>query len=146
MASGAGRGGVWTIACALFLAHVACAFHFYHHWSHAEAFTNTALRTGELIGWEFGAGIYFSYGFSLLWAADVLWWWLRPISYAARPWWLSGAIHAYLFFIAFNGAVVFEDGPTRWFGIVVSLGLVAALLRRILKDSPAAKHSRHPPR
>ena len=25
---------LWTLGCALFVVHVACAFHFYHHWSH----------------------------------------------------------------------------------------------------------------
>jgi len=43
---------VWTIGCVLFLGHVACAFQFYHHWSHAEAYVNTAERTGEMIGLE----------------------------------------------------------------------------------------------
>lgn len=128
----------WTIACGLFLAHVACAFHFYHHWSPAEAYENTAVRTGEMLGVQFGAGIYFSYFFALLWAADVAWWWLARGSYNARPWWQSTAIHAYLFFIAFNGAVVFEGGPTRWFASAAVLGLLLLLLARILGRSPAA--------
>lgn len=123
---------VWTIGCGLFLAHVACAFQFYHHWSHAEAYVNTAERTGEMIGLEFGAGIFFSYAFGLLWTADVLWWWTAPQSYAARPWWLSNLLHLYLFFIAFNGAVVFEGGPTRWVAGVATLGLLLLLAMRIL--------------
>ena len=133
----------WTGGCALFLAHVACAFQFFHHWSHAEAYDNTALRTGEMIGFRFGPGIFFSYLFGLLWAGDVGWWWLAPRSYAARPWWLSTLLHAYLFFIAFNGAIVFEGGPTRWAASAAVLGLLVLLLARILgrrsssADAPA---------
>jgi hypothetical protein len=126
----------WTIGCALFLAHVACAFHFYHHWSPAEAYENTALRTGQMLGVEFGAGIYFSYFFAVLWTADAAWWWIARQSYVTRPWWVSTSIHAYLFFIAFNGAVVFEAGPTRWFASAGVLGLLLLLLARILGRSP----------
>lgn len=128
---------LWTLGCALFLAHVGCAFQFYHHWSPAEAYENTAVRTGEMLGFEFGAGIYFSYFFALLWTADAAWWWAAPVSYADRPWWVSALVHGYLFFIAFNGAVVFEGGPTRWFASAAVLGLLFLLLARILGKSPA---------
>jgi hypothetical protein len=123
---------VWTVGCVLFLCHVDCAFQFYHHLSLAEAYANSAQRTGEMIGFPFGAGIFFSYAFGLLWAGDVLWWWTAPQSYAARSWWLSNLLHLYLFFIAFNGAVVFEGGPTRWVAGVATLGLLLLLAMRIL--------------
>ena len=32
----------WTAACAALLAHVAFAFNFYHAWSHAAAYRDTA--------------------------------------------------------------------------------------------------------
>src|SRR5438874_5752919 len=64
---------VWTLGCLLFLVHVACAFHFYHPRSHAIAWRFTAERTKQLVGVEFGDGIYFSYLFLVLWVVDVVW-------------------------------------------------------------------------
>ena len=57
---------LWTAGCLLFIAHVVAAFQFYHHWSHAHALDDTARQTYELLGWAFGAGIYFSYLFLLV--------------------------------------------------------------------------------
>src|SRR5438270_10441787 len=69
---------VWTLGCFLFTVHVACAFHFYHQWSHAVVWRFTAERTKQLLGFEFGDGIYFSYVFLVLWIVDVLWLWVSP--------------------------------------------------------------------
>jgi hypothetical protein len=118
---------LWTLGCVLFVIHVACAFHFYHGWSHADAFEKTAVETEQLLGFRFGEGIYFSYLFFVLWVVDVvaMWTWRSPGGQSRRPMiaamqWL---LHAYLFFIAFNGAIVFESGPTRWAGIAACLVL-----------------------
>ena len=121
--------GLWSAGCLLLLAHVACAFHFVHHWEHAHAVAETARQTDELVGWEFGGGVYFNYLFALLWIADVVWWWSRPESYERRPLAVSVAIHSYLFFIAFNGAIIFEDGPTRWFGLLFIAALFGQAIR-----------------
>ena len=116
---------IWTLGCLLFVIHVACAFHFYHGWSHAAAFEKTAAETEQLLGVRFGEGIYFSYLFLILWVLDVIVMWIWPAaeSSAARP--MAAAmhwvLHAYLFFIAFNGAIVFEAGPIRWAGIAACL-------------------------
>jgi len=117
---------IWTAGCGLFVLHVVCAMAFYHHWSHAAAFDKTARETQELLGFSFGGGIYFSYVFLLLWLADVLWSWLAPVSYFTRPLWIAASVHVYLLFIAANGAMVFESGPTRWGGIAGCL-LLAGL-------------------
>jgi hypothetical protein len=119
---------VWTLGCVLFLAHVAAAFHFYHHWSHAAAYETTARETAELLGVRFGEGIYFSYLFAVAWVADVAGMWLaaRGDGRQQGPWiaaWPRLAVHAYLLFIALNGAIVFEAGPTRWAGLLACLGL-----------------------
>lgn len=124
---------IWTFGCLLFLAHVASAFQFYHHWSHAKAFQSTAEQTGELLGVRFGEGIYFSYLFTLLWVADVLWQWALPDSYRRRPVWLAAGLLSFLTFIAFNGAVIFEDGVTRWVGVPVTLALLLAWLAMLLR-------------
>src|SRR5688500_17491841 len=97
---------IWTTGCVFFLLHVASAFHFYHHWRHAEAFDTTASRTYDMLGVRFGEGIYFSYLFMLLWTADVAWWWISPQSYHRRANGLTVTVLAYIGFIAFNGAVV----------------------------------------
>jgi len=106
---------IWTAGCVLFIAHVICAFQFTHHWSHAHAWEHTAAETARMMGVAFGDGIYFSYLFLVLWVADVVCLWLA----VQRPWWVIVPLYLFLFFIAFNGAIVFEMGPTRPVGIVV---------------------------
>ena len=123
---------MWTLGCVAFVAHVIAAFHYAHHWSHKDAIESTARQTQQLIGWAFGEGLYFSYLFLLVWVADVLFWWLRPAGYESRPAWLKYGIHGYLFFIAFNGAVIFESGVTRMGGIVAIVGFAAIVVRRRL--------------
>lgn len=135
---------VWTAGVLFFVAHIAAAFHFYHEWSHQRAFESTAKQTEELLGLRFGEGIYFSYLFTLLWIGDVAWWWLSPHSYRQRPAWLVGGLIAYLFFIAVNGAIVFEDGVTRPVGIVVCMALGGLLAYRYAfaarTERPSAKN------
>lgn len=117
---------IWTAGCVFFLLHVISAFHFYHHWSHADAFETTARRTYEMLGVRFGEGIYFSYLFAILWTVDVAWWWQSPQTHRRRANWLSVALLAYMAFIAFNGAVIFEEGLTRWVGLPVTVILLLA--------------------
>jgi hypothetical protein len=119
---------LWTAACGLFVVHVICAFHFHHGWSHAAAWQDTADQTKALMGVAFGDGIYFSYLFLVLWVLDVTWMWLAPPG-KQTPW-PRILVHLYLFFIAFNGAIVFEHGPTRWFGLAACLALAALACRR----------------
>lgn len=121
---------MWTMACIAFICHVMAAFHFSHHWSHQDAIRSTAEQTQQLIGWAFGEGLYFSYVFMLLWIADALYWWLKPERYESRSVWLEYGIHGYLFFIAFNGAVIFESGVTRVGGVLAILIFTAILLSR----------------
>jgi len=102
----------WTWGLICFLVHLGMAFHYFHHWSHAHAFERTreVARVGE--------GIYISYLFTLLWAADVAYWWLRPERYASRSPWIDRSLHAFMLFIVLNGMIVFESGPIRWVGVV----------------------------
>jgi hypothetical protein len=106
----------WTWGLICFLVHLAMAFHYFHHWSHADAFERTRQVSGV------GEGIYVSYLFTLLWCADVAYWWLAPQRYAARSAWIDRTLHAFMLFIVLNGTVVFESGPIRWAGL---LGLAA---------------------
>jgi hypothetical protein len=135
-AAAAGRGRLaracWTLAWAAYLVHLGMAFHHYHHWSHADAVEHTRAVAGV------GEGIYFSHLFTLLWTADVTWWWLRPVRYASRPAWVSWAVHGYLAFITFNGTVVYGDGPIRWAGLVMFATFAALVVYRLLASAPAS--------
>jgi hypothetical protein len=117
----------WTLAWLTYLVHLAVAFHYYHHWSHAEA-----VRHVEEIG-GFGQGIYLSYLFTLLWTADVTFWWTQPARYAGRSRWIDQGLHAFMFFIIFNGAVVFAEGPIRWAGLLITAELAARLALRSVR-------------
>jgi len=119
----------WTLGCAVYLAHVVFAFRFLHHWSHAAAVEHAARRTFEVVGFEFGGGIYVNYAFTLLWVADVALWWRRSQTKTAASapyYWLVQAIFA---FMMFNATVVFGPAFWKW---VAGLALVAIVALRLL--------------
>ena len=123
---------LWTLACVMFLAHVAAAFHFIHGWSHARAYADTARQTRDLFGLDWGGGLYLNYLFTLAWAADAIYWWTAGLDgYDRRPRWVGVALHAFFGFMAFNGAVVFARGATRWVAILVTVALGLLALRRL---------------
>jgi hypothetical protein len=103
----------WTWGIACFLIHVGMAFHYYHHWSHTDAFEHTRQISG------LGEGIYFSYLFAMTWTADAIYWWLAPSRYAERSAWIDRLLHGFMLFMVFNGMIVFETGPIRWAGAVM---------------------------
>lgn len=115
----------WTLAWAAFVVHLGMAFHFYHHWSHADA----VRRTQEMTG--FGEGVYVSDLFALAWTADVAAWWLRPTWYARRSPWVGRVLHGFMLFIVFNATIVYETGLIRWGGVALFawLALVWTLSR-----------------
>jgi hypothetical protein len=114
----------WTIGCAVLVLHLICAFNFYHGWSHASAYLETARQTDAVVGINWGGGIFINYAVASLWIADVAWWWFAGVSaYRRRPWMLTLSWHSFLIFIIFNATVVFKDGFTRWIGLLVSLTL-----------------------
>jgi len=115
---------IWTLGCSLFIVHVVSVFSFVHDWSHANALEETAQQTREVVGIEWGGGLFFNYFFTLVWIFDVGWWWLRSQSYLARHRAWNFALHGFFLFIAFNASVVFESGPLRWFGIAATLWLL----------------------
>ena len=113
----------------VFLAHVASAFHFYHHWSHEAALLETGRQTEEAFGFFWGGGIYFNYAFTVGWMLDALWWVSAPTSYRCRSPWLMTCWHAYFAFMAVNATVVFGDGIARWGGGAVATVLVVLWVR-----------------
>jgi len=135
---------VWTCAFALFVVHVLASFHFVHHWSHSAAYRATAKQTLELLGIEVGTGVYFNYLFLAVWAADVVNSWTDFSVGRRMVQWLLRIGLMYMFFIAFNGVVVFESGWLRAVGILLTTMLVAVSIRRISrfwknKDEPVVK-------
>jgi hypothetical protein len=123
----AGARWSWTLGGALFLAHVVCAFTYFHHWSHDDAYRETARQTAELTGWPSGGGLYLNYLFAATWLAAVLHSWFAPESFRTSRW--IAAWHAFVFFMMFNGAVIFVHGPTRWLGILLCATLAIVWLR-----------------
>jgi hypothetical protein len=108
----------WSLAWLLFAVHVGYAFHFAHGWKHANAFNHVEVTAG------FGSGIFVSYGFTLIWLADVIWMLFASASYTHRPKWLGWTLHGFFVFITFNGTVVYGHGFMRW----VCAGVFAMLL------------------
>lgn len=110
----------WTIGCAALLAHFASAYEFYHAWSHASAYADTARQTAEVFKVNWGGGLFINYAVAALWFADLAWWWFAGLdSYRRRPWLLTLVWHGFLIFIIFNATVVFKDGLVRWLGLFI---------------------------
>lgn len=114
----------WTLAWATYLIHLGMAFHHYHHWSHAAAMEHTRQVSGT------GEGIYVSHLFTLVWTADVVYWWWRPARYARRSPWIGWLLHAFMVFIIFNATVVYETGFIRWAGGLLLATLAILGMRR----------------
>jgi hypothetical protein len=110
----------WTTGCIALLAHFICAFHFYHHWSQLSAYSDTARQTNEVVGLNWGGGLFINYAVLSGWIIDVGWWWLKGIdSYRSRGRLVVLLWHAFLLFIIFNATVVFKNGIVRWVGLAV---------------------------
>ena len=108
-----------TLGGGVFLLHVICAFHFYHQWSHAVAYADTARQTAAFSGWNWGGGLYVNYLFTLVWLNELIWWWASPTTFARRSCRVSRMVRAFFMFMIFNGAVVFVDNPMRWYGVAL---------------------------
>ncbi|MBX3278405.1 MAG: hypothetical protein KF868_10425 [Acidobacteria bacterium] len=134
----------WTVGCIALVAHILCAYHYYHDWSQSSAWLETARQTAEVTGVYWGGGIYINYLFTLAWAADAAWWWRGHDAYINRPRAAVIALHAFLIFIVFNATVVFKTGVLRWVGLVLCIGLFAvwtrAMQRRRRGDSTSGIH------
>jgi hypothetical protein len=123
---------LWTAGLIVLLVHVGCAFHFYHDWSHAEAYRFTARATYDAVGWRWGGGLYANYALMLVWLTDAVWWWVAPQNYESRPRWIAVTIHVFITFMAINASVVFAHPAGRiWaIGFIILLSLGACFGRR----------------
>lgn len=133
---------LWSAGCVFLWGHAFCAFHFYHHWSHADAVQLTAEQTQAVMGYAYGNGIWFSYLLLAIWLGDVVQLWLRRGD-ASNPVWgyFSYGVHAYAFFILFNGTVVFEEGVVRWGGVIGTLWIARLAWRYRRVELPSARQT-----
>jgi hypothetical protein len=115
-----------TFALGIFLTHVACAFHFYHGWSHSAAYAETARETAKSVGWNWGGGLYFNYLFTLVWAGQAAWSWRNRDERFECPNGVTWAWRGFFLFMMVNGAVVFAHGALRWLGLVLCLMLAGS--------------------
>lgn len=121
---------LWTAAVIAMVGHAAAAMHVAHGWSHARAVEHTAKRTAELLGWEVGWGVYANYLVLLVWSVDAAAAWRRRVSEPPPRW--SQAVHVFVGFMIFQGAVVFATGPSRWLGLAIFVAAaLAATFRRL---------------
>jgi hypothetical protein len=118
---------LWTFGFVAFAIHVACAFHFFHHWSHDAAYADTAQKTAAATGLVWGGGLYLNYFFAFVWGADAGWWWGNAVSYAARSRLIEWGVQSFLAFMSFNATVVFGHGAMRWAGAIATIVLLTAL-------------------
>ncbi len=143
----------WTAGWLGLVAHVVCAFHFRHHWSHVAALQHTAQRTAEVTGWYWSGGLYINALFLVFWAVDVGRVWREALGKTpvAALWWRRTVQGLFLFMI-FNATVVF--GPWHWTAASLLLALLWGITRRIsahprsLPECPAETSSVtpvHPP-
>ena len=117
---------VWIAACLLAVVHVLSVYGYLMNWSHQASVADTARRTQERIGVSFGGGVYFNHLFLLIWTSDAAWWCGWPDRYLRRSVAWDVLVIGYLWFIAFNAAVVFETGATRWVGLFATAAMLAA--------------------
>lgn len=113
----------WTVGCVGLVTHVICAFSFYHHWSHDSAYRETARQTAEVVGLNWGGGLFINYAFVLAWLLEVAWWWRGDNHYWRRPQLVEIIWQGFFIFMIFNATVVFKTGPLRWLGLMLCAGL-----------------------
>ena len=115
----------WTLGCLGLVAHTVCAFHFYHHWSQASAYRETARQTAEVTGMNWGGGLFINYAFLAAWIGDVAWWWRGLDAYRRRSWLITAIWQGIFIFMLFNATVVFKTGVVRalGFGLFLALAL-----------------------
>jgi hypothetical protein len=119
----------WATAAALMVIHAAAAFDVFYDWSHVTARELTMQQTAKLTGMSFSGGIYVNYLFLAVWLADAAWSVSAVRSYEQRPRAVTVAVHAFIFFIIVNGAVIFADGWARVLGVAATGTVLFAWLR-----------------
>ena len=121
-----GRRAAWgrwcyAVGSGVMLIHVLLAFHLAHGWSHAAAVAETARQTRELVGLDWGGGVWVNWAFCGVWAADAVARCGWPRRYAKRLGWVRYGVAAALGFVAFNGAVVLAGPVAAGCGVAATV-------------------------
>ncbi len=66
---------------------------------------------------------------SLLWLAEIAWWWRSPERYVQRARAVDRAVRGFFLFMFANGAFVFVRAPARWLGAAALIVVLAAWYR-----------------
>ena len=119
----------WFTGSLLSTIHAVASMAYHHQFKHQLAFEDTAYQTQQVIGIAVGIGIYFNYAFVIIWLFDALWLIRFTQSYTLRNRRFDWLVYGYLAFIAFNGAIVFETGLTRWFALLAFTFLAITYVR-----------------
>lgn len=131
----------WTVGCLALLVHVACAFHFVHHWSHRAAYETTAQQTAAVTGLDSGGGLWVNYAVLAVWFLDVCWWWLAPARHASRSRGAEWLLQGFLAFVWFNATVIFGHGVVRWLGVAACTWLILLAWRNWQRKQPLSPQS-----
>lgn len=97
---------IWAAGAILCAIHVALAMAGFHNFSHADSIKHTAEVTRQVIGLNWGGGVYVNYLFTAVWGWDALRH-FRIVNYRTPKW-----LHIFMAFIVVNATVVF--GPLWW--------------------------------
>ena len=112
---------VWILGSICYVCHVISAFSLHHHWSHSAAYAYTAATTYDLLGINSGLGLWVNYMFTAVWVGEGLLPGRWGLTVNRR---VNRVVRSVFLFMIINGAIIFVEGPQRWFGLL----LVAALL------------------
>ncbi len=121
----------WMIGLMAFGVHIWSAFDGFYGWSLDTALDETARLTEEVTGWRSGVGLWVNFAFFAALAADFAMRVFREGGVCAKQ---NRIVEILVIFMMINGAIVFADGPVRWFGIVLLVGLVAAVWYAKMRD------------
>ena len=123
---------VYTAGLVAYVAHMVAAFAGPYGWSWERALSETARISAEKVGVASANGMWWNAAFAVVWLIDALHWWCRGAmrNRASRRIWRWG-VDPLMAFMIFNGAVVFAEGPVRWFGALLFAVLAVLALRRM---------------
>jgi hypothetical protein len=116
--------GLWMFGAILALAHSLGSLWSFHGGSQVAAIESTARQTELLLGFRFGAGLYFNYLFVGLWGLDAVLRMVCPDRYHRMPRWYFVGLASFMALIAFSALVVFKTGWIRAAGWLAT-GLLA---------------------
>jgi hypothetical protein len=109
---------IWTMGCLFYVAHMILAFEVAYRWSHEAAIADIGSQSEAISGVRAPWGLFVNYAYGAVWMADLAWWWrVGDRAYRERSRVSHWILHGLFLFMLFNGAFVFVERWTRWFGL-----------------------------